>query len=102
VAEPARAPAQDDVLKDPEEAYRAAVREALMDAMLEHSRGLGVAPTEWLTVAARRNDGGPRLAPADTEARTIVIRVSGADLMAFLGGQISREEARSRMDVRVF
>jgi hypothetical protein len=101
-AEPARAPDQDDVLKDPEEAYRDAVREALMDAMLEHSRGLGVGPTEWLTIAARRNDSGPRLAPVDTEARTIVIKVSGADLTAFLGGQISRDEARRRMDVRVF
>jgi hypothetical protein len=95
-------PTKDDVLKDPEEAYREAVRDALMGTMLEHSRGLSVQPTEWLTVAARRNESGPRLAPAESDARTIVIRVSGADLTAFLAGQISRDEARRRVEVRVF
>jgi hypothetical protein len=90
------------VLENPEEAYREAVKEALMDAMIEHSRGLNVGATEWLTVAARRNDSGARITPTSTESRTVVIRVRGADLSAFLGGQIGREEARARMDVRVF
>ena len=31
-----------------------------------------------------------------------MIRVRGADLTQFLAGQISREEARKRMDVKVF
>jgi hypothetical protein len=31
-----------------------------------------------------------------------VIKVRGADLNAFLGGQISRDDARKRMDVKVF
>jgi hypothetical protein len=92
----------DAILENPQEAYRAEVRDALIDAMLQYSRGLGIAPDEWLTIAARRNDERPRLAPADTDARTTVIKVHGSDLAAFLGGQISREEARKRIDVRVF
>jgi hypothetical protein len=31
-----------------------------------------------------------------------VITVRGADLTAFLAGQISREEARKRVEVRMF
>ena len=92
----------DPILDNPQEAYRAEMRDALMDAMLEHSRGLAIAPDEWLTIAARSNDERPRLSPVDTDSRTIVIKVRGTDLNAFLGGQISREEARKRMEVRVF
>jgi hypothetical protein len=91
----------DPVLSDPDEAYRTEIRDALMDAMLEHSRGLGVGPGEWLTVAARRTEVRPRRG-IDTDARTVVLSVRGADLMAFLGGQLSAEEARRRIEVRVF
>jgi hypothetical protein len=92
----------DQILENPQEAYRAEVRDALMDAMLEYSRGLGIGADEWLTIAARRNDERPRLSPADSDARTTVIKARGTDLAAFLGGQLSREEARKRMEVRVF
>jgi hypothetical protein len=92
----------DPILNNPDEAYRTQIREALLDTMLEHSRGLEIGPSEWLTVAARRRDDRPRLAPADTDARTVVISVRGSDLTSFLAGQISREEARKRVDVRVF
>jgi len=95
-------PPVDRVLDDPEEAYRAEIRETLMNAMLEHSRSLGIGANEWLTVAARRSDVRPRLSPVETDATTIIIRARGADLSAFLGGQISQEEARKRMLVRVF
>ena len=101
VSAPAAAP-NDPILNNPNEAYRAQVREALVDAMLEHSRGLNLGPTEWLTVAARRIDDRPRLAGVDSDARTLIIRVSGANLAAFLAGQISREDARSRVDIREF
>jgi hypothetical protein len=87
---------------DLQEIYHADIRDTLMDAMLDHGRALGIGPEEWFTIAARSNDDRPPLLPVDTESRTVVIKVKGADLNAFLGGQISREEARSRMDVRVF
>ncbi len=84
------------------QAYRATISVALIDAMLEHSRGLGVAQNEWLTVAARGADDRPRLAPAATEGQTVLISVRGGDLTAFLGGHITREDALKRVEVRVF
>jgi hypothetical protein len=94
--------AGDPIVDNPEEAYRGEIREALIDAMLEHSRGLELGPDEWLVLAVRRNVERPRLAAADSDATTMMIRLKGGDLNAFLGGQISREDARKRMDVRVF
>jgi hypothetical protein len=94
-------PAPDPVFNNPDEAYRTEIRGALIDAMLEHSRSLAVGPNEWLTVAARRSDDRPRLG-IDTDAGTVVLSVKGSDLTAFLSGQIAPEEARRRIEVRVF
>jgi hypothetical protein len=94
--------ARDAILSDPNEAYRTQIREALIDTMLEHSRGLSLAPEELLTVAARGIEDRPRLTSADGDGRTHVLSVRGADLTAFLGGQITRDEARQRVQVRVF
>jgi len=94
-------PANGAVLNNPDEAYRAEIREALIDAMLEHSRSLAIGANEWLTVAARRSDDRPRLG-IDTDAGTVVLSVKGSDLTSFLGGQLTPEEARSRIEVRVF
>ncbi len=99
---PRAAAAADPSLDDPEEAYRAEVKNVLMDAMLDYSRGLSLETGDWLHIAARRHSDDPRLAPTDTDARTVMIRVRGADLTQFLAGQISREDARKRMDVKVF
>jgi hypothetical protein len=96
------APAIDPIFSDPDEAYRAEVTRALKDALLDHSSSLGLGETEWLTIAARRDQERPQLAPADSDAQTFIIRLRGADLSAFLGRQISREEALRRIEVRVF
>lgn len=92
----------DPILTDPDEAYRAEVKQALVDAMLDYSGPLAIAPGEWLTVAARRNEERPQLAPADSYARTMVIRIKGEDLAAFRSGQLPREEAAKRMEVRLY
>ena len=92
----------DQILNDPEEAYRGEVKQALMDAMLDHSAPLAIGPDEWLTLAARRNEDRSRLAPADSDAQTIVIRANGADLAAFRASRVSREDAIKRIEVRVF
>jgi hypothetical protein len=96
-------PAADDpMLVDPNEAYRTEVIQALKDAMLDHSTALGIGAGEWLTIAVRGNDDRPRLAPADSDARTRVIRLRGSDLAAYLARQITRDEALQRIEVRVF
>jgi hypothetical protein len=94
--------AREAILSDPNEAYRTQIREALIDTMLEHSRGLSIAAEELLTVAARGIEDRPRLTSADSDGRTHVLSLRGADLTAFLGGQITRDEARQRVQVRVF
>jgi hypothetical protein len=91
----------DPILSNPEEVFRAEVVQALIDSMLDHSAALGVGPSEWLTIGARRNEVRPRLGPLDNKAPTFVIRVRGNDLAAFRSGQLSREEAIKRVEVRV-
>lgn len=103
VAVPPAETSADAIVSDLNNVYRKEVVQALMDAMLDHSSALDIGPSEWLTVAARRNDDRPRLAgPADTDARTFIIRLRGADLAAFLARQITKEEALQRFEVRVF
>jgi len=94
--------AADTILNDPNEAYRTEVKRALMDAMLDYSASLAISADEWLTIAARGNSERPRLAPADSESRTMIIRVRGSDLAAFQARQISKEDAMKRVEVRMF
>ena len=93
----------DPILTDPpEEAYRSEVTRQIQEAMLDYSVPLGIADLEWLTVAARRHDDRPLLAPADSNARTVIIRIRGGDLAEFQARHITRDEALKRMEVRVF
>jgi hypothetical protein len=91
----------DPILSDPNEAYRTEVIQALKDAMLDYSSALAIGPTEWLTIAAKGNDDRPRLAPADSDARTRIIRLRGSDLAQYLARQISKEEALKRIEVSI-
>jgi hypothetical protein len=92
----------DAILDDPVEAFRAEIRDALMNAMLDHGAALRLTPTDLLTIAARGGDDRSMLGPPNDDAQTIMITVSGSDLTAYLSGQIGRDEARQRMTVRVF
>ena len=91
----------DPILSNPEDVFRAEVVQSLIDSMLDHSSALGLATDDWLTVGARRNEGRPRIGPVDSKAPTFVIRVRGRALEAFRSGQITREEAIKRVEVRV-
>jgi len=94
--------AVDAILDDPVEAFRAEIRDALMNAMLDHGAALRLAPADLLTIAARGSDDRTVLGPGNDDAQTIMITISAADLSAYLSGQIGRDEARQRMTVRVF
>jgi hypothetical protein len=91
----------DPILSNPEEVFREEVVRSLIDTMLDHSAALGLGADEWLTVGARRNEVRPRIGPVDSKAPTFVIRVRGRDLTAFRSGQLSRDEAIKRVEVRV-
>jgi hypothetical protein len=89
------------VLNDPNEMYTRAVKDALVDAMLDHSGPMNIAPDEWLTVAARDAQGP--LGPGEPfDAFTLVLRIKGGDLAAFRAGRLTREEARQQVDAREF
>ena len=93
--------ANDPILTNPAEVFRAEVMQSIIDAMLDYSAPLGIGPEEWLWVGARRNEVRPRIG-LDNNAQTYVARVRGSDLAAFRAGQISREDAIKRVEVRVF
>jgi len=59
---------------------------------------------EWLTVAARDNYQRDSLAPPDPleEVETLLLRIKGADLMAYRSGKIDRDEARTRVVASMF
>ena len=86
------------VVRDPNEAYTRAVKEALVDAMLESSGPLNLGSEEWLTVAARDNVPNDPLVPGDsTDLRSVIFKIKGGDLSAFRTGQITLDEARKRV-----
>ena len=91
----------DPILVNPEEAYRAEVMQAVVDALLDYSAPLGLGADEWLTVGVRRNEVRPRIG-LETNAQTFVARVRGSDLSAFRSGQLTRDDAIKRVEVRVF
>lgn len=95
------ADANDPILTNPAEVFRFEVMQSIIDALLDYSAPLGVAPEEWLSVGVRRNEVRPRIG-LDTNAQTFIARVRGSDLAAFRAGQISREDAIKRVEVRVF
>ncbi len=101
-ADPVLNPSADPILSDPEEAYRAEVRDALVDAMLDQSAALRFAPNELLRIAARSSADRSQLSPVDDNSRTIMISLHGSDVTAHLAGQVSRDEVRKRMMIRVF
>lgn len=101
-AEPVDRLTADTILSDPSDAYRTEVIQALKDVMLDHSSSLGIQANEWLTIAARGNDDRPRLAPADTNSRTRILRIKGSDLAGYLARTLTRDEAVQRIEVKVY
>jgi hypothetical protein len=84
--------------------YTKAVQDALIDAMLDWSVPIVIAPDEFLTVAARDNMQRDTLAPLDPseEVVTILYKIRGADLLAYRKDQITREEIRRRIQIVEF
>jgi hypothetical protein len=88
-------------MRDPNELYTDAVKNALIDSMLKYSGFLKIGADEWLTVAARDSDG-PLLPGQIDDSSTIILRIKGSDLSAFQAGKLTREEVMKRVDVKEF
>jgi hypothetical protein len=90
--------------RDPDRAYTEAVTKALVDAMIDYSTPMAIGADQWLTVAARDDEGRDALAPQDPlqEVLTWIYRVKGSDLQAYRAGRIDRDEIRRRVQVSQF
>lgn len=87
--------------RDPNQLYTESIKSALIDAMLNYSGAMDLGPDEWLTVAARDSDG-PLMPGVVDDASTIVLKVKGSDIAAFLAKKITPDEARKRVQVKEF
>lgn len=83
----------------PREIYQTEMTTALINAIVDYTGTIGVAPAEWLTVAARES---VRFVPGDPNdtAITVILRIKGSDLQALRDRKISREEGRNRVEVK--
>jgi hypothetical protein len=90
--------------KDPNRAYTEAVTRALVDAMIDYSAPMQIGADQWLTVAARDDEGRNSLSPPDPleEIVTMIYRIKGSDLQDYRQGRIDRDEVRKRVQVSQF
>jgi len=97
-------PADNAWAQDPNRAYTEAVTRALVDAMIDYSTPMAIGPEQWLTVAARDDEGRNALAPQDPleEVVTMIYRIKGSDLLAYRSGRIDRDEVRKRIQLSQF
>lgn len=86
----------DPFLSEPNQFYRNAVRDKLVDAMLDYSRPLNVPAGEWLSVVARSEDD-PMPNSLYDDSRTLILRIKGEDLSLFHVGKITREDVKKRV-----
>ena len=90
-------------IPDPDVLYTETVKQALIEAMLDHSLQMSLGADEWLIVAARDTDAP--LSPAGlSDAITITLRVKGSDLAIYHAEPTRRGEIREKVkaDARVF
>ncbi len=102
---PAASPAANNLwAKDPNRAYTEAVTRALVDAMIDYSTPMQIGADQWLTVAARDDEGRDSLSPPDPleEIVTMIYRIKGSDLQEYRQGRIDRDEVRKRVQVSQF
>ncbi len=98
VAAPRQDPMQAAVVRDPQGEYRAAIREALIDAMIDSGQ-MPLKPQEMLTVGARRPDPvGPPIVGDETVP--LVLSITGEDLALFRQGKITRAEVKGRIKIK--
>jgi hypothetical protein len=101
---PAATPTDPLWAKDPNRAYTEAVTRALVDAMIDYSGPMQIGVDQWLTVAARDDEGRDSMAPQDPleEVVTMIYRIKGSDLQEYRLGRINRDEVRRRVQLSQF
>lgn len=81
---------------NPNDEYTSFARQALLDAVLDQGMSLGLAPDKKLTViAGELQPQGP--SPFLPKSRSLILQISGADLLALRQNRISRDDAKARI-----
>jgi hypothetical protein len=81
---------------NPNDEYTTYARQALIDALLDQGMNLGIAPDKKLTViAGELQPQGP--SPFLPRSRSLILQISGADLLALRQNRISRDDAKARI-----
>ena len=93
-------PADAAILEDPQGEYRKAIRNALIDAMLDFGQ-IPLKSGEELTVGARGADS-PVAGGESSSTIALILRISASDLTAFRQGKITRAEAKSRVKIHEY
>jgi hypothetical protein len=99
---PQLTPEQVAILENPALAYTREVKHALVEAMIEYSAPIPLAADQWLTVAARDQEGSRVQSSDPYEASTLLLRIRGADLAAYRAGQIGADEVRTRVEIKEY
>ena len=87
-------------LRDPNERYTEAIKEKLIDAMLNYGMALRLEDQEWFVIAARATSGD--LLPGQLDdAASILLRIKGEDLNAYAQKKISRDEVSKRIEIKI-
>jgi hypothetical protein len=81
--------------------YVERVKDALVRAMVEHSKPLELRADEWFTVAAGDGDEPLNLAVLAQQA-IMVLRVRGRDIAEYMAGRLTLDEVRRKVEVRKF
>ena len=81
---------------NPNDEYTRFARQALVDALLDQGMNLGVAPDRKLTlIAGELQPQGPN--PFQPKSHSLILQISGADLLALRQNRISRDDAKARI-----
>ena len=76
--------------------YRRAIREALMDAILDFGQ-VPLKATEWLSIGVRSVDTP---APTMNDTVALVMQITGEDLTLYRQAKITRDEAKKRIKIK--
>lgn len=83
-------------LTDPDKEYAQFMRASIIDAMLDGALALPIAEGKNLTVLADELQMEPQ-GPFNPRSRTLILQISGEDLLALRQNKINRDEAKARI-----
>jgi hypothetical protein len=91
--DPAAPPAA--VRFDPNTEYTKFARQALIDALLDHGMSVQISPEKTLTIVA--DELLPQNSPFLQRSRSLILQISGADLLALKENRLARDDAKGRI-----